>query len=289
MATSLILGFFDGVHIGHQAVINSAHAYADESVLVTFKSSPAEYFNREYKYIYPREKSLSKIKSLGVSQIIELDFNKIAGMSAQEYLEYLVKEFKPISISTGFNHTFGKNKSGNAVFLEDNANKYGYKYFCIPALIDENDIVSSTLIKKLLSVGEVERANRLLKSRFALRGVVTQGLQIGRTIGFPTANIEYSEQIVKLPFGVYCGKVNLASVSSCDDEYRVVLNWGIKPTVSSLAKPLLEAYIIGFEGDLYGQEIEIEIERRIRDEKRFNSLEDLKNQIKKDMEACLKL
>ncbi len=289
MTKGLILGFFDGVHVGHQAVINSALAYADESVLVTFKSSPAEYFNREYKYIYSREKSLSKMKLLGVSQIVELDFSKVAGMSAQEYLEYLVKEFKPISISTGFNHTFGKGKTGNAVFLEENADKYGYKYFCIPALTDENDVVSSTLIKKLLSVGEVERANRLLRSRLARSGVVNQGDQVGRTIGFPTANIEYPEQIVKLPYGVYCGKVNLASVSSCNNEYKVVLNWGIKPTVSSVAKPLLEAHIIGFNGNLYGQEIEIEIDRKIREEKKFNSLEELKEQIKKDMEACLKL
>ena len=280
MDRGLILGFFDGVHIGHQAVIRSATEYADEAVLVSFKTSPAEYFNQKYEYIYPRKKSLDKIKALGVNRIVELDFKEIADMTAQNYLEYLIKEFKPSSISTGFNHTFGKNKSGNAVFLEENSQKYGYKYFCMPALTDTNDIISSTLIKNLLSKGDIKRANRLLKSHFSLSGKVIRGEQIGRTIGFPTANIEYPQNIVKLPFGVYCGKVN---------NQNVILNWGVKPTVNNKKDAIVEIHIPNYNGDLYGQIIEIEVLKKLREEKKFENLEELKIQIKKDIEECLKL
>lgn len=280
MNKGLILGFFDGVHIGHQAVIRSAVEYADETVLITFKNSPAEYFQQKYKYIYPRQKSIEKIKSLGVNRVVELDFSKIASMSAEDYLQYLIKEFAPISISTGFNHTFGKNKSGNSVFLEQNASKYGYKYFCMPAMTDENEIVSSTLIKDLLFRGDIGRANRLLRSRFALNGHVIKGAQLGRTISFPTANIEYPKDIVQIPFGVYGGKYN---------NHPAVINWGVKPTVNNSPKPVVEVHIIGFEGDLYGQDIEFEILKKLRDEKKFENLEELKTQIEKDVEECLKL
>lgn len=295
MNKGLILGFFDGVHIGHQAVIRSAVEYADEAVLITFKNSPAEYFQQEYKYIYPRQKSIEKIKSLGVNRVVELDFSKIASMSAENYLQYLIEEFAPISISTGFNHTFGKNKSGNSVFLEQNALKYGYKYFCMPAMTDENEIVSSTLIKDLLFRGDIGRANRLLRSRFALNGHVIKGAQLGHTIGFPTANIEYPKDIVQIPFGVYGGKVRIRDSSGfayahpLNDSCTAILNWGVKPTVNNSPKPVVEVHIIGFEGDLYGQDIEFEILKKLRDEKKFENLEELKTQIEKDVEECLKL
>ena len=144
MKKSLILGFFDGVHLAHQAVINSALEFSEDSVLITFKDSPAKYFNRECEYILSRNESVNKIKSMGVSEVIELDFDKIANLTVEEYLLFLKEKFSPASISTGFNHTFGKNKTGNAEFLRENQDKYGYKYFCTPALKINGEIVSST-------------------------------------------------------------------------------------------------------------------------------------------------
>ena len=279
MKTGLILGFFDGVHAGHQAVIKSALEYAEKTVLITFNDSPAKFFNQKYEYILSRPDSINKIKTLGVDDVVLLDFDSIAYMSAEEYLEYLVSEYSPASISTGFNHTFGKNKGGDCNFLEKNQQKYGYKYLCTPPLMQNGEVVSSTLIRKLLHRGELEQANSLLKSNFTLEGTVIKGAQLGRTIGFPTANINYPENIVKLPYGVYSAMVG---------KNNAVLNWGIKPTVHNTLEPVLEAHILGLSEDLYGKEIRIEFLKRIREERKFSSLDELKNQIEKDIISCSK-
>lgn len=294
MGKGLILGFFDGVHSAHQKVIQSALEYAEETVLVTFKNSPAEYFTGHAEYIYPRTKSIEKIKMLGIDEVLELDFEQIAKMSAQEYLEFLVKEFSPISISTGFNHTFGMGREGNSEFLAKNQSRYGYKYFCVPKQIQEGETVSSTLIKSLLRNGDIERANKLLMSNFVIQGNVIKGNQIGRTIGFPTANINYPEKIVKIPYGVYAAKIigrgkSRGKYRGEYGEHSAIVNWGMKPTVNKNSEPVAEVHILGFEGDLYGQDIEVEVLKKIRDEKKFGSLEELKAQIKKDVEECLEL
>lgn len=280
MKTGLVLGFFDGVHLAHQEVIKSAINYAEKVCVITFQSSPAEFFGKDCKYIYPREKSVEKIKSLGVDEVIELDFTQIAAMPAEEYLQTLVKKYSPVSISTGFNHTFGKNRSGNAEFLETNSQKYGYKYFCISAQMHNNKVISSTYIKKLLQEGQVEQANELLGSNFSISGMVIKGAQLGRTIGFPTANIKYPPNIVQLPHGVYAARV-------CG--HVGVLNWGMKPTVYNIKETIVEVHILDYEGDLYGKNIEIDILKKLRNEQKFANLEELKLQIKKDTEECLKL
>ena len=280
MRNGLILGFFDGVHIAHQAVINSAVNFADYPLLITFKDSPAKFFKREYQYIYPRCKSVEKIKSLGVKEVVELDFKRIAGIEAEDYLKILVEKYSPVSISTGFNHTFGKNKSGNPELLLACSDKFGYKYFCTEPQIFNGEIVSSTLIKNYLKEGKIEIANKLLGSSFSLEGEVIHGAEIGRTIGFPTANINYPTEIVQLPYGVYAGLVQ---------GRHAVINWGMKPTVHNTKEPVAEVHIINYEGNLYGKTLEVEILKKLRDERKFNSLEELKAQINKDTEECLKL
>lgn len=300
MSIGLILGFFDGIHLGHQEVINSAKKYADEAVLVTFKNSPAEYFSGNYEYIYPRKKTFSRLNEV---KVIELDFKEIATMPAEDYLKFLINEFHPVSISTGFNHTFGLNRGGDAKLLESCQQKYGYKHLCILPQMYENEPISSTRIKSLLKNGDVETANKMLGGAFALEGEVIHGAKLGRQIGFPTANINYPEHIVKLPFGVYKGGIKILPITpnpspasgegdKCRGNsagYHAIINWGMKPTVNNTSEPVVEVHILGFEGDLYGQNIEIEILKKIRDEKKFGSLEELKTQIKKDAKECLKL
>lgn len=279
MKTGLVLGFFDGVHIAHQTVISSAFEYADEVIVVTLKDSPAVFFGQKTEYILPRNKSIEKIKSIGVKDVIELDFTKIANESAEDYLKKLVNEYSPVSISTGFNHTFGKNRAGNSKFLAEHAGKYGYKYICVPPQKLNGEIISSTLIRNLLKSGKIQEANEALGSNFVLAGTVVKGAQLGRTIGFPTANINYPDGIVKIPYGVYSALVN---------NRHAVLNWGIKPTVNNTKQPVAEVHIINYKADLYGKNIEIEITDKIRDEKKFNNLEELKIQIKEDIQTCLR-
>lgn len=274
MGNGLILGFFDGVHLAHQEVIFSAVKFSSCPILVTLKN-----FNKTKELILERSDSFTKIKSLGVKKIVELDFSLISSMQADDFLEFLKKEYNPISISTGFNYTFGKDRCGNSKTLEANQNKYGYKYFCIPQLKYNEDVISSTFIKQKLIAGDIHLADELLGSNFTIQGVVKKGAQIGRMIGFPTANIDYPESIVKIPYGVYYVKIG---------EKRGIMNWGMKPTVHNTLSPVSETHIFDFDGDLYGQELRIEILNRIRGEIKFQNLEELKKQIKKDIEACLK-
>lgn len=274
MGNGLILGFFDGVHLAHQEVIFSAVKFSSCPILVTLKN-----FNKTKELILERSDSFTKIKSLGVKKIVELDFSLISSMQADDFLEFLKKEYNPISISTGFNYTFGKDRCGNSKTLEANQNKYGYKYFCIPPLKYNEDVISSTFIKQKLIAGDIHLADELLGSNFTIQGVVKKGAQIGRMIGFPTANIDYPESIVKIPYGVYYVKIG---------EKRGIMHWGMKPTVHNTLSPVSETHIFDFDGDLYGQELRIEILNRIRGEIKFQNLEELKKQIKKDIEACLK-
>ena len=278
----LILGFFDGIHLGHRSVLESAISYAKrnglKTVLLTFTNSPAEYFKNNTEYIYPRNYNFQIIKKLGIDFITETDFPKLVNISAEDYLKNITEKYSPQAIFTGFNYTFGKNRQGSPQFLDSKKNEYGYEYFCINPVKSGEDIVSSTLIKSLLKNGEINRANTMLYEPFAIESTVIKGNQIGRTIGFPTANMIYPDKIVKIPYGVY--KVNVLNTTG-------VLNWGVKPTLNG-SSPILEVYIPNFNGDLYGKKLKVQILNKIRDEKRFDSLEELKKQITKDTEECLK-
>lgn len=270
---SLILGFFDGIHLGHQDVVNSAKIHP--TCVVTFSKSPSEYFNKEVAYLFSRKYNYKLLEKLGVDYIYEQDFSQLLNLSAQEYLERLIKNFQPISISSGYNHSFGANKSGNSDYLS----KYNgnYNYTCVPARKINDEIISSTRIKKLLTEGNIQKANQFLGHNFAITSNVIKGAQIGRKLGFPTANLKYPDKIIKIPYGVYKVKVF---------NKPAVMNWGIKPTFES--EELLEVHIPNYNNNLYNNELEIEILSKIRDEKKFENINDLKTQIKKDIEICLK-
>jgi len=280
MSNGLILGFFDGIHKAHRAVIESAFKHADNVIAVTFSESPSVYFNQTEEYILSRKDTKNKMQSLGVKTIVEFKFSDIAGMEAEEYIKMLINKYHPVSISTGFNHTFGKDKKGNPKILKELSKKLDFKYECVDKVTEKDEVVSSTLIKDYIRKGNVEYANTLLESNFIIDGIVIQGEQIGRTIGFPTANIKYPEKIVKLPYGVYYVIVN---------GQKAIMNWGIKPTVNNTGEPVAEIHILDFNGDLYGHYIRAEVIKQIRPEQKFDDLNKLKKQIIKDIKECLKL
>ena len=283
MIGSIVLGFFDGVHAGHRELINSAVNFSRENktVLLTFKSSPSLYFNGTEEYIRTREESVKIIENLGVDIVEEIDFSTIANQSAEEYLENLINKYSPKAIFTGFNHTFGYNKDGNPEFLKQKSQELKFEYHCLEPYKIDNQVVSSTYIKSLLKEGKIQLANKLLIEPFSIFGKVIKGNQIGRTIGFPTANINYPDKIVRIPFGVYA--VNLTIENK---PYQGIMNWGRKPTINN-ASPVAEIHIIDFNKDLYGKNISVNILDYIRGEEKFNSIEELKLQIEKDLE-CLK-
>lgn len=282
---SLALGFFDGVHLGHKKVIKSAVDFAKrngiKSAVVTFKEHPCCFFRGiGPKYILTREERLKHIEALGVDYVYLLDFNsKLCMLSAEDYLrEVLVENFSPKSISTGFNHYFGAKKSGNVTLLAEKQVEYGYKYFEIPPQKVFGKTISSTVIRELLSKGQIKNANEMLGYNFSITGEVVKGQQLGRTIGFRTANLIYPNELIDLPFGVYLTVVTLGG-----KKYQGVTNFGIRPTVSDSHKCTLETHILDFEKDIYGKYITVEFIKMIRAEKNFKSLNELKNQIIADV------
>ena len=151
MDNGLVLGFFDGVHKAHRAVIESVADYCDNIIVLTFKDSPAMYFNKTAEYILQRKDSVEKIRQIAKNypdknvEVIEQDFSILAELSAQDYLEKIVSIYHPKVIATGFNYTFGLNKSGDSEYIESHANKFGYKYLCTPPVKEGNEIIIITL------------------------------------------------------------------------------------------------------------------------------------------------
>ncbi len=279
------LGFFDGVHIAHQKVISKAVNFAKEnnlkSAVITFKSSPANHFKKEdVKTILSLNDRLQLIENLDVDYAFVVDFKNIAKIEAYDYIKnVIVKNFTPKAVITGFNHTFGLNKSGNGELLKNLEKEFNFKYFEIEPETINGEIVSSTLIKKYLSEGNIKQANQLLGKEFFIKNKIVKGEQIGRTLGFKTANIIYPKNIIDVKNGVYG-----ASVLYNGKKFKGILNLGVKPTVSNLNKRILEVNIFDFDKDIYGEDIVVKFEEKIRDEKKFSSVNELKLQIKKDIE-----
>ena len=282
---SLALGYFDGVHLGHKAVIlsavNFAHKNGNKSAVITFKDHPCCFFYGVCpKYILTREDRLSHLEVLGVDYVYILDFNaKLCMLSAQDYLKnVLIDNFSPKSISTGFNHYFGAKKSGGVDLLTQMQSVYGYKYFEVPPQKIGKDTISSTVIRNALSKGQIANANEMLGYNFTISGEVIKGQQLGRKIGFRTANLMYPPELIDLPFGVYSVIVHYQNAV-----YRGITNFGIRPTVSNTNQCSLETHILDFDRDIYGENIAVEFLKMIRLEKKFASIEELKKQIKYDI------
>lgn len=281
---SVALGFFDGIHKGHQAVIKNAVTFANKnntkSAVITFKDHPCCFFyGTKPKYILTREEKHRKIESLGIDYLFELDFESISGLTAEEYLkDVLVKYFTPKAITTGWNHNFGYKQSGNVKFLAQNAEKYDYKYFEIPPQKEGLKNISSTAIRDYLFDGLIEDANKMLGYNFTIQGEVIEGQKLGRKIGFRTANLIYPDELVDLPFGVYSVEVKVGN-----EKHRGIANFGIRPTVSENNTRSLETHILDFDKDIYGEIIQIDFIKMLREEKKFSSLDELKKQISKDI------
>ena len=213
-----------------------------------------------------------------------LDFDEdLSRLTAEEYLKnILIVNFTPKSISTGFNHYFGAKKSGGVDLLTKMQSVYRYEYFEIPPQKINNETISSTVIRNALSKGSIQIANEMLGYNFTISGKVVRGQQLGRKIGFRTANLIYPPELIDLPFGVYSVLVHYEG-----RQYKGITNFGIRPTVSESHSCSLETHILDFDKDIYGQKISVEFLKMIRQEKKFDSIDDLKSQISLDIaEIC---
>jgi len=284
---SLAFGFFDGVHLGHQAVIESAVSYAKEndkkSAIITFKNHPCCFFNHiKPKYITKISDKFLLFEKLGVDYVYCLDFDEhLALMSASDYLkEIIINYFEPCAISTGFNHFFGAEKSGNVKFLAKMQESFAYKYIEVPPVLFNNEVISSTRIRENIAIGNIELVNSMLGFEYSIEETVIKGRQIGGTIGFKTANLVYPKDMLEPAFGVYCVNVDYESKM-----YKGIANFGLRPTVDNTIHPILEVHILDFDKEIYGEKIRVHFLKKIRDEKKFGSLDELKAQIQKDISA----
>lgn len=284
---SLAFGFFDGVHLGHQAVIKSAVNFAKEngtkSAIVTFQDHPCCFFyNVKPKYILTHHDKIKLFENLGVDYLYSIKFDEyIAMMSASEYLkDVIVKNFQPRAISTGFNHSFGAKKSGDVNFLCTMQNEFCYQYFEVSPVLYNSEVVSSTRIREDITLGNVEFVNAMLGYNYFLEETIVEGQHLGRELGFRTANLIYPENLVEIGRGVYKVKVEYNGKI-----FDGIANYGLRPTVAHYEKAVLEVHILNFDKEIYGEKIKVNFIKKIRDEKKFNSLDELKTQINEDINS----
>lgn len=276
----ITIGTFDGVHAGHKAILETVRQYANrsggESILLTFEPHPRKliYPDQPISLLTPLNKKIELILRSGIHHVVVVPFTlEFAAMTAREYItDFLVKKFSPDAIVIGYDHHFGADRKGNIHLLKEMQDQYGYHLVEIPEQMIEEAAVSSTKIRNLVAKGKMRQAAILLDRHYTVAGKVVQGAQLGRTLGYPTANIvpDEPEQIIPAN-GVYAVRVIVHETIRGG-----MLNIGIRPTVSSVAVRHIEAHIFDFNDNIYGKSIEIEFVEHIRPEEKFASLEALK-------------
>ena len=277
MKTAIALGTFDGLHTAHRQVLSLPSGY--KKLAVTFKKPPKMVFSGENELLLNEKQKCDYLKEFGIDEVITLDFSKVRNDSPESFLSFLKNDLKADFIACGFNYRFGKNGAGDTALLSEFCEENGIELRVSNSyLLPNGTPLSSSYIRSLLKDGQVEAANQYLFKPFCFTATVEKGAQRGRTIGFPTINQKYPIDLVKLRFGVYKTKVFVDG-----GEYDAITDIGVRPTYKT-DFIISETFIKNFSGDLYGKEITVMPVKFLREEKKFNSLDELKEQIKKDLE-----
>jgi riboflavin kinase/FMN adenylyltransferase len=282
----ITIGTFDGVHKGHSAILQEVVKYArdagGESVLITFEPHPRKLLfpNQPLGIITPLQQKVELITQLGIKHIVVIPFTPVfAALSATNYIQqFLVKNFNPYTIIIGHDHHFGADRRGNIHLLRELSTVYNYKVHEIPVQLINSAAVSSTKIRHALQQGQVKDAAQMLGRNYSLQGIVGHGKQLGRTLGFPTANLipDDKDQIIPKN-GVYFVQITLY-----EKKYFGILNIGTRPTINTSPEISIEVHIFQFNENIYDMPILIEFEERLRDEKRFKDIKELISQIEID-------
>ncbi|NHB67881.1 bifunctional riboflavin kinase/FAD synthetase [Perlabentimonas gracilis] len=288
------IGFFDGVHLGHCAIIDAvkrqANAHNRQSLLITFWPHPRKVLHNDdqkLKLLSTLEEKQQLLFAKGIDAVLVIEFTtEFAKTPAIAFIEdYLVKNLRPSAIVLGYNHAFGYKGQGNYNLLKQHENHFGYHATQVAPVSIDGVNISSTKIREALDLGNLEHANAMLGRHYSITGTIEGGQQVGRAIGFPTANISPSETFKQVPAnGVYAVWVHYEGTS-----YPAMLNIGIRPTLGDGLERTIEAHIIGFSKNIYNEEITVRFVEKIRDEQKFDSLESLKEQLKADKENAVKL
>jgi riboflavin kinase/FMN adenylyltransferase len=282
----LSLGFFDGVHLGHQQIIRQTVADARQhdalALVITFDRHPNSVVapDRVPPLIYSLPQKLTQIELLGIDALLLLHFDKAFSLqSGEEFVRVLARDLGQIrSICVGMNFSFGHKRSGNVELLKRLGTELNFTVHGMGAVSLDGKTVSSTRIREAIAAGQLDHASQMLGRAYSLSGEVVRGDGLGRQLGFPTANMN-TDGLVLPPQGVYAVRAKLPEGS-----HRAVLNIGVRPTLKS-PKPQLqvEAHLLDFSADLYGKFLEIVFVDKLRNECKFNSMQELKAQIAKDI------
>ena len=284
--TSVAIGIFDGVHRGHQEILQEAAKYGAVTVL-TFDPHPTSIFapERTPSALVTLEDRIKLLKEHGAQEVVVLPFTReFAAKSPDEFIsEILVNQLGATHITVGANFTFGHKAAGNAAYLEDHARGFGVSAVALSE--DRGSPISSTRIRNLIVDGDVERANELLTRPFYLRGPVVHGEKRGRTIGYPTANIGLADNATIPADGVYAGWLSVG-----DERWQAAISIGTNPTFPGVRGRQVEAYALDQIGlDLYDQEAKLEFGFRLRDTLKFDGLDPLLEQMKLDCQRAKEL
>ena len=290
------IGTFDGVHLGHQAIFKEMRRLAKEvngeTVVVTFHPHPRQVLaigTEKLRFICSQEEKLRKFEEFGIDNVVIIPFTKeFASTPSDQFIkDYIIDRIHPAVIVVGYDHHFGKNRMGDFEMLSRLGKQYGFRTEQIEAQ-DVNEVaVSSTKIRNYLWTGNVKAANELLGYPYSVTGTVVRGNEIGRTIGFPTANLDIPNEFMMINNpGVY------ACQTMIDGKlFNAMANTGLRPTIGDRADGdfIIEVNIFDFNGDLYGKTLKVWFLDRIRDEVKFSGLEALKAQLQHDREEAKKI
>lgn len=284
----ITIGTFDGVHLGHQQIIKllkeEAAAAEGETVIITFYPHPRKIVlqgKSAVKNINTLDEKIELLNKRGIDHLAVIAFdNEFANQTAEEYIEdFLVKKFHPHTIIIGYDHKFGKNRSGDYHLLEKMGKKFNYKVKEIPEHVLNDVTVSSTKIREALFKGNAQIANLFLGYKYFFEGKVMEGNKLGRTIDYPTANLIIEDEEKLVPGnGVYA--VSL-TIQNNETVYKGMMNIGVRPTIDG-TKQTIEVNIFDFNEDIYGKYLRIYLQAYLRGETKFNGLDQLKEQLAKD-------
>ncbi len=289
----ITIGTFDGVHLGHRQIIKlliqEANAVGGETVIITFHPHPRRVVTHgksDVKILNTLPEKIELLDQLGIDHLVVVAFNEIfADQTAEEYIQnFLIKKFNPASIIIGYDHRFGKNRSGDYHLLEKFGETYGYKVKEIPEHVLNEIIISSTKIREALLNSDVDTANNFLGYKYFFEGKVVVGNRLGRTIGYPTANLSIQNEDKLVPGnGVYAVQINISGKKTV---YGGMMNIGMRPTIDG-TKKTIEVNIFHYDEDIYGENIRVYLSAYLRSEVKFAGLEQLKEQLASDKTAAM--
>ena len=284
----IAIGVFDGLHIGHLTLLRRLREESRrlhlEPVVMTFRNHPNSVLRRNFvtRYLISVEERIDRIKRLGLENIVPVDFDaELSKLKVESFVNLLIKTIKMKVLVVGPDFVVGHNREGTISVLKNLGRKLGFSVMVIPQIFDSNEkIVSSTAIREAISCGTMERASLMLGYNYSMHGKIVRGAGIGKELGFPTANIEVSDQILVPRDGIYATFATLAN-----SKYMSVTSIGNRPTFEDNGHSV-ETFILGLQSDIYGSILKLEFVSWLRDQVKYVNIEDLKDQIDKDVQIA---